>query len=115
MTGMQGQMDAHMQAMQALRDQTTDAGTSDERRTALGEQRNEMPGCMGMTGAMMQGSAAMGGTGGGVMGRKGKPVDADEKKPRVQVPMSMTQMMMQMLVDRRRMTADARALDAVPR
>ena len=112
---MRGQMDEHMQKMKALHDKVTSAATPEERPNVLDEQRQEMQAGMSMMNQMMPGGGMMRGAGGGVMGQKGKPADANAQIPMMQKRMDMMQMMMQTMMDQQGMMAGSKALDAAPK
>jgi len=112
---MRGQMDEHMQKMKALHDKVTSAATPEERQNVLDEQRQEMQAGMSMMNQMMPGGGMMRGAGGGVMGQKGKPADANAQIPMMQKRMDMMQMMMQTMMDQQGMMAGSKALDAAPK
>ena len=112
---MRGQMDEHMQKMKALHDKVTSAATPEERQNVLDEQRQEMQAGMSMMNQMMPGGGMMRGAGGGVMGQKGKPADANAQIPMMQKRVDMMQMMMQTMMDQQGMMAGSKALDAAPK
>ncbi len=100
-----GQMDEHMKKMQALHDKMVSATSPEERQKVMDEQRNEMQAGMAMMTPMMQGGGMMGGMGGGTMGQKGKPADANMQMQMMQKRMDMMQMMMQTMMDQQGMMA----------
>jgi len=104
-----------MQKMKALHDKVTSAATPEERQNVLDEQRQEMQVGMSMMNQMMPGGGMMRGAGGGVMGQKGKPADANAQIPMMQKRMDMMQMMMQTMMDQQGMMAGSKALDAAPK
>ena len=114
MGGQMGQMDEHMQKMKALHEKMTSATTPEERQKVMDEQRQEMQAGMGMMN-QMQGGAMMGGMGGGTMGQKGKPADANAQMQMMQKRMDMMQMMMQTMMDQQGMMASPKSLDAAPK
>lgn len=110
-----GQMDEHMKKMQALHDKMMSAGTPEERRKVMDEQRKEMQSGMAMMNQMMPGGGMMGNMGGGMMGQKGQPADATSQMQMMQKRMDMMQMMMQTMMDQQGMMAGPRNPDAVPK
>ncbi|MEP7181263.1 MAG: hypothetical protein ABI886_03635 [Betaproteobacteria bacterium] len=110
-----GQMDDHMNKMQALHHKMTSATTLEKRRNVMDEQRQEMQESMAMMKPMMQGGAMMGAMGAGMMGQKGQPADANAQMQMMQKRMDMMQMTMQTMMDQQGMMAGPRNLDTVPK
>jgi hypothetical protein len=103
-----GQMEQHMQRMQALHDKMANA-SPEERQKLMAEQRQQMQhgammGGTAMSGGMMAG-AGMGGpsTGGGAKGavkdQKAKPMDQKTQMQMMEKRMDMMQTMMQSMMD----------------
>lgn len=109
-----GQMDEHMKKMQALHDRMMSATTPEEHQKVMDEQRKEMQSGMGMMN-QVQGAGMMGGTGGRMMGQKGKPADTTAQMQMMQKRMDMMQMMMQTMMDQQGMMATPKSLDAAPK
>ena len=108
MSSQMGQMDEHMKTMQALHDRMMSATTPEERQKVMEEQRKEMQAGMSMMN-QMHGGAMMGGMGGGMMGQKGKPADANAQMQMMQKRMDMMQMMMQTMMDQQGMMGAPKA------
>ena len=98
MSSQMGQMAEHRTKMQALHDRMMSATTPAERQAVMDEQRKEMQAGMSMMN-QMHGGAMTEGMGAGMMGQKGKPVDADAQMQMMQKRMDMMQMMMQAMMD----------------
>jgi hypothetical protein len=88
------------------------ATTPGERQKVMEEQRQEMQAGMSMMN-QMRGGAMMGGMGGGMMGQKGKPADANAQMQMMQKRMDMMQMMMQTMMDQQGMMTDPKRPDAM--
>jgi hypothetical protein len=110
-----GQMDEHMKKMQTLHEKMVSASSPEERQKVMDEQRSEMQACMAMMTPMMQGGGMMGGMGGGTMGQKGKPADANMQMQMMQKRMDMMQMMMQTMMDQQGMMAGPKPMAAAPK
>jgi hypothetical protein len=115
MGGQIGQMDEHLQKMKALHEKMTSAATPEDRQKVMDEQRQEMQAGMSMMNQMMQGGGMTGSAGGGMMGQKGKPADANVQIPMMQKRMDMMQMMMQTMMDQQGMMAGPKAMAAAPK
>src|SRR5207247_226873 len=87
---MTGQMNEHMNKMQALHDRTTSATTAEERQKAIDDARKEMRDAMTAMKPMM---------GGGMMAQKGRTSGSDPQMQMMSKRMDMMQMMMQMMMD----------------
>jgi len=109
-----GQMDEHMQKMQALHDKVTSATAPEERRNAMEAQRREMQLGMAMMNQMMPGGAMTGDMSRGMMGSQGEPADVNAKMQMMQRRMDMMQMMMQTMMDQQGMMAGVRSAGTAP-
>jgi len=102
MSGQMARMDEHMEKMQALHERMASATTPEQRQQVMDEQRQEMQRCMTMMKPMMHG--------GGMMGQKGSPADADahmemmqERMEMMQKRLDMMHLMMQSMLDQQDM------------
>jgi hypothetical protein len=109
------QMDEHMRKMQTLHEKMTSATSHEERQKLMDEQRSELQACMAMMTPMMQGGGMMGGMGGGTLGQKGKPADANMQMQMMQKRMDMMQMMMQTMMDQQGMMTGPKPMPAAPK
>jgi hypothetical protein len=109
---MMAQMDEHMKKMQTLHEKMIRAATPDERQKAMEEARKEMQDGMAMMKPMMQGGGMMGG---GMIGQKGNPGDAQSQMQMMGKRMDMMQMMMQMMLDQQGMMGPPKAGDTTPK
>jgi len=95
-----GQMDEHMNKMQATHDKMMGDTTPEERQKAMDEGRKEMQNGMTMMKPMMQRGGMMGG---GMMVEKGNASSSATQIQMMGKRMDMMQMMMQMMMDSRGM------------